>query len=170
MKEIWKPIAGYEGLYEISNCGKIKSLHHNKERILKLNKHRDGHLLIKLCKNNIYKSFFVHRLVLEAFVGLCPLEMECRHLDGNPENNRLDNLKWGTRSENVKDSIKHNTRFQPNNINISFNGKTQSLMNWANKHNIKYNVLWVRIYKYNWSIEKALTTPVKIYEKRIKRT
>jgi hypothetical protein len=52
----------------------------------------------------------VHRLVLEAFVSPCPPGMECRHLDGNPSNPRLDNLKWGTRAENVADTAKHGTR------------------------------------------------------------
>jgi hypothetical protein len=174
MKEIWKNIAGYHNLYMISNKGKIKrlagSLRCKTDRILKLNKHRDGHLLIKVCKNGKYESFFVHRLVLETFISPCPPGMECRHLDGNPENNKLNNLKWGTRSENVKDSIKHKTRVQPNGIKITFNGKTQSLINWANECCINYPSLWARIYKKGWGIEKALTTPVKIYEKRIKRT
>lgn len=54
---------------------------------------------------------FVHRLVLEAFVGPCPEGMECRHLDGNPANNKLDNLKWGTRKENQDDSKRHGTHW-----------------------------------------------------------
>lgn len=49
----------------------------------------------------------VHRLVLETFIGPCPPKMECRHLDGNPANNRLDNLVWGTRKENMRDRTYH---------------------------------------------------------------
>ena len=51
----------------------------------------------------------IHRLVLETFIGLCPKEMECRHLDGNRGNNNVNNLRWGTVSENAKDAIRHGT-------------------------------------------------------------
>lgn len=51
----------------------------------------------------------IHRLVLETYVGPCPEGMECRHLDGNPANNHLDNLKWGTHQENCMDAVKHGT-------------------------------------------------------------
>lgn len=65
-----------------------------------------GHLCVLLdCSSKKY----VHRLVLEVFVGPCPPGMECRHLDGNPANNNLDNLKWGTHIENSQDSIRHGT-------------------------------------------------------------
>ncbi len=55
----------------------------------------------------------VHRLILETFIGPCPEGMECRHLDGDSVNNRLDNLKWGTHSENMQDSIRHGTHVVP---------------------------------------------------------
>jgi hypothetical protein len=106
--ERWKSIINYEGLYEISSFGNIKSLYSTK--ILKLKKNKKfKYLAINLHKNNICKTFYIHRLVLETFIGPCPLGMECRHLDGNPKNNKLENLCWGTRSENRKDAIKHGT-------------------------------------------------------------
>lgn len=68
-----------------------------------------GHLHVELCKNGIPKAVYVHQLVLEAFVGSCPEGMECRHLDGNPKNNELENLCWGTRKENQADRKRHGT-------------------------------------------------------------
>jgi hypothetical protein len=65
-----------------------------------------GHLLAQLGRGD---QRFVHRLVLEAFVGPCPEGMECRHLDGNPGNNRLENLAWGTARENWEDALRHGT-------------------------------------------------------------
>lgn len=113
MKEIWKDIPDYNGIYQCSNLGKIKRICRTRGsqigRILKPIEKTDGHLSITLCKNKIHKRHSIHRLVLFTFIGPCPKEMECRHLDGNPKNNKLDNLCWGTRSENMQDSIRHGT-------------------------------------------------------------
>lgn len=67
----------------------------------------DGHLIISLRLNGRTHLRQVHRLVLLTFVGPCPEGMECRHLDGNPTNNSLDNLKWGIRSDNLRDRVRH---------------------------------------------------------------
>jgi len=112
MKEIWKDIPGYERLYKVSNFGIIKSLirkNRRKEKILVQTDDNNGYLGVNLYKNNIPKTFKIHTLVLEAFVGSCPSGTECRHLDGYKKNNRLDNLKYGTRSENTYDKILHGT-------------------------------------------------------------
>lgn len=105
-KEMWKNIPGYKKLYQASNLGKIKS-YKNGKILRPWTKNKTGHLCVDLYLNNKRRHLFVHRLILETFIGPCPLGMECRHLDGNPLNNRLDNLCWGTRSENIKDSVLH---------------------------------------------------------------
>ena len=120
MKERWKDIPGYKGFYQAFNLGRIKRTAEGNNtyvgKILKLAKDGSGHLMVGLCKNGKRRLFLVHRLVLKAFIGEPPfLEYETRHLDGNPQNNTLGNLKWGTRSENSQDSIKHNTKFTPDN-------------------------------------------------------
>jgi len=113
MEEIWKSIESYEGLYEISNYGRIKRFNKNKRfrafKILKLYKRLDGHLEVALSKSGNEKKFLIHRLVLKAFVGPCPEDKEGCHNDGNPENNLIENLRWDTHRNNVQDSIKHNT-------------------------------------------------------------
>lgn len=137
MCEVWKDVVGYEGLYRVSNNGKIKSLAkwcgtHMKEECIKTpSKNAFGHLLINLWKNNKPKSFLVHRLVLEAFIGPCPAGMECRHFpDRNPENNNLENLSWGTREQNQADRVFHNTsnlgRKRPD-ISLKLRGKPSPL-------------------------------------------
>ncbi len=70
---------------------------------------RFGHLKVSLSG----KPRSVHRLVLEAFIGPSPPGMECRHLDGNPRNNNLDNLKWGTKKENMQDMMRHGSQIYP---------------------------------------------------------
>lgn len=68
--------------------------------------HGNGYLKVTL----IGERRLVHHVVLEAFIGPCPAGQECRHLDGNPANDRLDNLTWGTRKENAEDRAKHGTK------------------------------------------------------------
>ena len=68
-----------------------------------------GHLGVVLTRGRVHKYKQIHRLVLEAFVGPCPEGMECRHLDGDPTNNHVDNLKWGTKFENQADRVLHGT-------------------------------------------------------------
>lgn len=109
MEEIWKNIPRYEGLYQVSNLGRIKSFHYHKEKeILNLTKCKK-YLQIKLSKNSITKIYKVHRLVLEAFVGPCPEGMQCRHLDNNPINNNINNIEWSTHKINMQDRIKYKT-------------------------------------------------------------
>jgi transcriptional regulator with XRE-family HTH domain len=105
-------IAKQTGISEthIANIRKNPQKYLNREKILKTGKYGIyGHLEITLCKNGVRKKHKVHRLILETFVGPCPPGMECRHLDGNPQNNRLDNLCWGTPKENQADRIVHGT-------------------------------------------------------------
>lgn len=70
---------------------------------------KDGHLHVTVCGPSGHKDRFVHHLVLETFVGPKPDGQECRHLDGNPAHNAVENLCWGTRKENYEDSVKHGT-------------------------------------------------------------
>lgn len=103
--EIWKPIVGYEGYYEVSSLGRVKSLIWSKPIIIKTWISNRGRVMLRLKG----KRFYVHRLVLYSFSGPCPHGMECAHLDGNPKNNKLTNLKWCTISENREHMKIHGT-------------------------------------------------------------
>ena len=70
---------------------------------------RNGRFFVKLSSKSQTRECAIHRLILETYIGPCPVGMECRHLDGNPQNNNLDNLCWGTRLQNQQDRIKHGT-------------------------------------------------------------
>ena len=99
-KEIWKPILNYEGLYEVSNWGRVKSLKFGKERILKPGTNKYGYLIVILCKNGKVKSFSVHRLVAEAFLPN-PHNYPCvNHKDECKTNNNVNNLEWCTYTYN----------------------------------------------------------------------
>lgn len=98
--ENWKAIPGYEGQYEVSDQGRVRNL----DRVLTLTHMKSGHLGARLNR----KFYYVHRLVLLAFVSppeqYAPhVRVEGRHLDGDPANNALKNLAWGTVKENRAD-------------------------------------------------------------------
>jgi len=125
----WRWVPGYKGYYQVSRFGEVRSVPRVvwyqclrpdglgftwrwakltlKGRIMTQTADLSGHFTVKLSKNGISKDYSVHRLVLDAFVGPRPKEMECRHLDGNPMNNRLDNLRWGTSGQNRVDMYSH---------------------------------------------------------------
>lgn len=116
--EHWKPIRGYEGIYEVSDCGRVKSLSEpkrtgtgvwcmSKERVKRLNQKSDGYLLVSLSKNNKTRALYIHYLVLLEFVGLRPEGMECCHNNGIRNDNRLSNLRYGTKIDNAADRLAH---------------------------------------------------------------
>lgn len=78
-------------------------------RALKPHKDKRGYARVALYLDGVSKTYQVHRLVLETFIGPCPEGMECLHIDGNPENNDISNLRWGTHYENVQDAKRHGT-------------------------------------------------------------
>lgn len=124
--EIWKPVVGYEGLYEVSNMGRVRSLarttwcaattkrracfKHYRPRIMKpsTNSRLDA-MHVSLHKSGVRCVRKVHHLVAEAFIGPRPANMECCHNDGDPTNNQADNLRWDTSRGNHADRFRHGT-------------------------------------------------------------
>lgn len=100
MVEEWRAIAGYEGSYEISSLGRVKSHWRKKENILAYNVSKDGYLHVLLWKNNKMKKFRVNRLVAFAFISTIEGKIYVNHIDGIKSNNQVSNLEWCTASEN----------------------------------------------------------------------
>jgi hypothetical protein len=109
---LWKDIKGYEGLYQISNFGEIKSLKRKvnfrnfkrtiNEKILKPYKDSNNYLKINLSKNKKSKMFLVHRLVAKAFINNVNNKNQVNHKDNNHSNNNVNNLEWVNQSENIQ--------------------------------------------------------------------
>lgn len=100
MEEIWCPIKGYEGVYEVSDKGRVKSLKYGKERILKPIRNLNGYIQVKLRKNGDNKMCCVHRLVAQTFIPNPDNLPEVNHKDENKENNSVQNLEWCDRKYN----------------------------------------------------------------------
>lgn len=101
IKEIWKPVAGYEELYAVSDLGRVKSLKYGKEKILKPNKNGGGYLFVWLYRNGKRKMFLVHRLVASAFLPNPMGLPEVNHKDENKTNNIVSNIEWVSRWDNI---------------------------------------------------------------------
>ena len=100
-EEIWCPIKGYEGLYEVSDKGRVRSMKFGKERILSPGKLQNGYLRVNFCKNGEKKNLLVHRLVAQAFIPNPDNMTEVNHKDEDKDNNSVQNLEWCDRKYNV---------------------------------------------------------------------
>ena len=148
--EIWKPVVGYEQLYEVSDQGRVRSVERTRidttgrtysyvGTVLRPAPKASGHLAVSLSDGGQRgKTFDIHRLVLDAFVGPRSGDEEARHLNDNPADNRLVNLVWGSRSSNSFDRVrngihpmaskthcKRGHEFTPENTRLERNGSTR---------------------------------------------
>ena len=120
VQEVWQPVQGYEGLYEVSDQGRVRSLDRTirtsrgayrlKGKLLKPRKGSGGYMLVSFYDVSRRAHKRVHVLVLETFLGDRPSSQhDACHNDGNPGNNALCNLRWDTRKENHRDLVRHGT-------------------------------------------------------------
>lgn len=108
----WRDIEGYEGIYQVSNLGQVRSLNYRrmgKAKILKLIKDKENYLLTHLYNNSERKTYKVHRLVAKAFIPNSNSKPQVDHIDTNSSNNKVFNLQWVTDKENSNNplTIKH---------------------------------------------------------------
>lgn len=106
MKEIWKDIDGYEGLYQVSNLGRVKSLKFGKEKVMKVVKFTNGYLGVNLCKEGKVKTHMLHRLVAKTFIENPDNLPQVNHKDEDKTNNIVSNLEFC----NAKYNINYGTR------------------------------------------------------------
>ena len=104
IEEVWKPIAEYEGLYEISNLGNCRRV--GSDHNLSPHLNSAGYIRYSLSKNGKHKYKFAHRLEAEAFIPNTENKKQVNHIDGNKTNNLITNLEWCNQSENVKQQYK----------------------------------------------------------------
>ncbi|MDM4221800.1 NUMOD4 motif-containing HNH endonuclease [Klebsiella pasteurii] len=110
--EIWKPVVGYEGRYEVSNLGNVRSLSNYRKGLFHNNiahfiQNKGYHYVSIRDADGKSKRLAVHRIVLEAFVGPRPDGKQIAHWNGDPSDNRVENLRWATSKENIADRSRH---------------------------------------------------------------
>lgn len=118
MQEVWKPVVGYEGLYEVSNKGRVKSLvraiydintktviNYKREKYLTGRANGRGYPIVRLVKNGVEKNMYIHRLVGIAFIPNPKNLPVINHLDSDPTNNCVENLEWCTQKHNMEYAV-----------------------------------------------------------------
>lgn len=143
MEEKWKDIPGYEGIYQVSNTGKIKSVSHytrnntnggmrlTKGKILSQYKMPNGYLQVKLSKNEVREKHYVHRLVASVFINNVNNMSDVNHIDGDKENNCIDNLEWCSHKDNQIHMVKRRMTKKANPVlcvetEISYNSMSEA--------------------------------------------
>lgn len=167
MQEIWKDIEGYEGLYQVSNLGNVKSLNYKRmgfSRLLTPKCNNDGRLWVELRKNGKGKAFLIHRLVGTCFIPNPHGLPQINHIDENPKNNTVENLEWCTQEYNIKYYYeRHPYTERSQNINYSdkygkridlrvnqFTKDGKFVKRWENSRQIKSKNGWS-----DWSISEC---------------
>lgn len=120
--ENWLPVPGYEGLYDVSDLGRVRSLPRNTTsgKILKFGWHAHGYPQVTLWRDGKGWHPCIHQIVTLAFLGPRPDGLEVRHLDDDPLNNTLANLVYGTRSENKLDTVRLGTHYEANKTHCKY--------------------------------------------------
>lgn len=129
--EQWKAVVGYEGYYEISNLGQVRSVDRKvkwngtlraiRGRRAKMLETQDGYKKVRLCKDGIRKEYFIHRLVYEAFIGKIDADKEINHKDFDRSNNSVDNLEALTHKQNVQYTVLANRHYASRDLSGSNN-------------------------------------------------
>lgn len=130
-KEIWKDIKGYEGLYQISNYGNIRSIKRKnvrKDRILKSRLGSNGYYFIFLYKKSERKFFKINRLVAVAFIPNLENKPQVNHINGIKTDNRVENLEWVTARENINHAL--NTGLKKHHIIMQYSLDNEFIKEW----------------------------------------
>lgn len=162
-EEIWKDIPGYDGIYQISNYGRVKSLgayfyqngylRHNRAKIMSIFNNGNGYSYISLTKNGKRKNHYIHRLVASAFIGEIANGFVVNHKDYDKSNNQVDNLEIITQSENIRYSA----------LRMKKPHKSWKISNTGEKH------IYFRNGKYRVQISGKIDKQYSSFEEAIKK-
>lgn len=158
MEEIWKDIKGYEGLYQVSNFGRVKSLI-SKGKILFMST-RSGYFIVNLCKKCKRVSKQVHRLVADAFINNPLNKNIVNHIDFDRKNNNVENLEWCTQKENV---IWSSNRMRKHRLKPMTNTNERYII--YRKSNNTYRVI---IDRKEYKSQKTMEDAIKLRDKILK--
>ena len=164
--EYWKDVWGYNGKYQVSNTGKVRSTNYNntgKTRELKIKVNRYGFCEVKLSKNNVAKDYMVARLVAEAFLPNPMQKPEVMHKSSDKLDNSIYNLQWAYKSETRHNMYNKGSRknAKPSYKKITYKDKSYDKYSQIAKDlGINSHTFWNRIKRSEWGLYEALEVPV----------
>ena len=140
-EEVWKDVVGYEGLYQVSNLGRVKSLKYGKERILKSANIGRGYLKVNLWRNREQKQYLVHRLVGQSFIPNPNNLPEINHRDEDKTNNKVVNLEWCSSKYNANFGTRNQRQAEKCSKTVFQYTKTgEFVKKWKSTHDVERNL------------------------------
>lgn len=175
--EVWKPVAGFEGIYEVSDHGRVRSLarivpivdgaspaRRVPAKVLSPGTNSSGYLHVTLFRAGVRRLRKVHHLVLDAFFGDCPEGCQALHGNAIRNDNRISNLRWGTAKENAADRDMHgnqprgadswNAKFEDadiRDIRRAYSDTEATLLSLAEKYGVCISTIWYIVKNLHWS-------------------
>jgi hypothetical protein len=167
--EVWKDIEGYEGYYQVSNFGNVKSLNRSipnsrcgtvrvKERILKPRKNHKGYFCVLLMKNSIPSNRLIHRLVCMSFLPNEENKEQVNHKNGVKTDNRLENLEWSTQSENIRHAFDNGLKFS---LGVVGEKNYNSKLSEQDVRDIRISNLSQKILSEKYKVHQSIISEVK---------
>jgi hypothetical protein len=162
IQEIWKDILGYDGKYQVSNFGNVKSLKYGKEKILKPSDNGGGYYMINLCKDGKLKSIKIHILVAMVFLNHKPdgtTRIVIDHINNNPSDNRVENLQLISHRENCsKDRKGGSSKY----VGVHFNKRNDT---WQSRISIDGKRKTLGVFNTEIEAHEAYQNALKMYHK-----
>lgn len=165
MSEIWLNIDGYNGIYQVSNAGQVRSIYNGKIKLLKPYHKHKVYMTVNLWKDRGYKTYTIHRLVAISFIPNPNNHPVVNHIDGNKINNHVSNLEWCTHGDNLTHAYKNNLK--PKKYGIAQTNAKYTLEQVCEMRELRKNNYTVKKISEMFGADRATISNIVNYKARL---